>query len=209
MAVLRSYDARLPRAWVLAALVARRLCAVTAAPIHREDPMHVALFLVRSDSGRRGDRMGGGLDVDVLDPVEGRMNEFAASAGLSLQDLKWCLMQIAGTEPIRAASVTAYDPAADATGRATALSWVPFSPWWQQSHLLVPKRDAVRGLPKPNGEVCGDARRWSIPERTVSPTALIRGWTSETRATRVTLLPISAAESEQSNLRKPVNAWRL
>jgi len=58
------------------------------------------------------------LDLDVLDPVEGRMNEFAAPDGLSLDDLKWCLAQVAISQPIRAASVTAFDPASDVTGRA-------------------------------------------------------------------------------------------
>jgi arginase family enzyme len=46
------------------------------------------------------------------------MNEFAAPDGLSVDELKWCLAQIAGSQSIRAASVTAYDPAADAAGRA-------------------------------------------------------------------------------------------
>ena len=58
------------------------------------------------------------LDLDVLDPVEGRMNEFAAPDGLSLDDLKWCLAQVASRLPIRAASVTAFDPTSDPTGRA-------------------------------------------------------------------------------------------
>ena len=58
------------------------------------------------------------LDLDVLDPVEGRMNEFAAPDGLSLDDLKRCLAQVASRQQIRAASVTAFDPASDVTGRA-------------------------------------------------------------------------------------------
>jgi arginase len=62
------------------------------------------------------------LDLDVLDPVEGRMNEFAAPDGLSLDDLKWCLAQIASSQPIRAASVTAFDPASDTTGRAAMVA---------------------------------------------------------------------------------------
>jgi hypothetical protein len=57
-------------------------------------------------------------DLDVLDPVEGRMNEFAAPDGLSLEDLQWCLAQVARGQPIRAASVTSFDPASDVTGRA-------------------------------------------------------------------------------------------
>jgi Arginase family len=62
------------------------------------------------------------LDLDVLDPVEGRMNEFAAPDGLSPDDLKRCLAQIASSQPIRAASVTAFDPASDTTGRAAMVA---------------------------------------------------------------------------------------
>jgi len=58
------------------------------------------------------------LDLDVLDPVEGRMNEFAAPDGLRLEDRQWCLAQVARHQPIRAASVTSFDPASDVTGRA-------------------------------------------------------------------------------------------
>ena len=60
------------------------------------------------------------LDLDALDPIEGRMNEFAAPDGLTLDELKWCLAQIARSHPVRAASVTAYDPTIDVSGRAAA-----------------------------------------------------------------------------------------
>ena len=46
------------------------------------------------------------------------MNDFAAPDGLSMDDLTWCLAGIAHRHCIHAASVTAYDPAADTTGRA-------------------------------------------------------------------------------------------
>jgi arginase len=58
------------------------------------------------------------LDLDVLDPEEGRMNEFAAPDGLRLDELKWCLAQVANSDSIQAASVTALDPATDVTGQA-------------------------------------------------------------------------------------------
>jgi arginase family enzyme len=58
------------------------------------------------------------VDLDVLDPAEGRMNEFAAGGGLSAQDLHWCLELIFSCRFIRAASLTAYDPAADVSGDA-------------------------------------------------------------------------------------------
>jgi arginase len=58
------------------------------------------------------------LDLDVLDPVEGRMNHSAAPDGLSVDDLNWSLARVADSHCILAASVTAYDPAADTTGQA-------------------------------------------------------------------------------------------
>jgi hypothetical protein len=70
------------------------------------------------------------------------MNEFAAPDGLSVDELKWCLAQIAGSQSIRAASVTAYDPAADAAGRAAGSATGSSSHWSPRSlHLHVHQRD--------------------------------------------------------------------
>ncbi len=58
------------------------------------------------------------VDLDVLDPVEARANEFAAPDGLSLRDLE-CAIQVVGeTVDVKAAALTAYDPACDEEGRA-------------------------------------------------------------------------------------------
>jgi arginase len=57
------------------------------------------------------------LDLDVLDPSEGRANEYAAPGGLSARDVESIIDAIARRFSIRAASVTAYDPAADAEAR--------------------------------------------------------------------------------------------
>jgi arginase len=56
------------------------------------------------------------LDLDVLDPSEGRANEYAAADGLTATEVQAAIEAAAGAVPIRAASVTAYDPALDPAG---------------------------------------------------------------------------------------------
>jgi arginase len=95
--------------------------ALRASDVRRVDVHSLRTDLPKTLSNRGRDADSSAyvhLDLDVLDPIEGPMNEFAAQGGLSVDDLKWCLAQIAGSQAVRAASVTAYDPAADATGRA-------------------------------------------------------------------------------------------
>jgi arginase len=57
------------------------------------------------------------VDLDVLDPSEGRANEYAAPGGLSLEDLEAAIALIRRRLDVRAASITAYDPASDPDGR--------------------------------------------------------------------------------------------
>ena len=77
------------------------------------------------------------------------MNEFAAPDGLSLDELKRCLAQIANNESIRAASFTAYDPATDVTGRQQGqqlvLSW-PSSQRLLNRHALKRQRASRSAL---------------------------------------------------------------
>jgi arginase len=58
------------------------------------------------------------LDLDVLDPAEGRMNDYAASDGLSREDLAWAIQEISQSFFVFGASLTAFDPACDPSGRA-------------------------------------------------------------------------------------------
>ncbi len=58
------------------------------------------------------------LDLDVLDPSEGRVNPYAAPDGLRRADLEWAIATIGRTVPVRAASLTALDPGSDTDGRA-------------------------------------------------------------------------------------------
>lgn len=56
------------------------------------------------------------LDLDVLDPGEGRANALAPPDGLSLEELRAALERIRVEFRIRAVAVTAYDPSFDPDG---------------------------------------------------------------------------------------------
>jgi arginase len=60
------------------------------------------------------------LDLDVLDPTEGRVNCYASPGGVSVADLDWAIARITAAARLGAASLTAYDPESDADGRAGA-----------------------------------------------------------------------------------------
>ena len=67
------------------------------------------------------------VDLDVLDPSEGRANGWAVDDGLSAKELGDALEKIASRFEIAAAAFTAYDPAEDPEGRIPkiAASLVP------------------------------------------------------------------------------------
>jgi arginase len=58
------------------------------------------------------------IDLDVLDPTEGKANNFAVSNGLSVAELQKIIQSIAGIFRVRAVALTAYDPAHDENRRA-------------------------------------------------------------------------------------------
>lgn len=60
------------------------------------------------------------IDLDVLDPSEGRANAFAADGGLRVRDVLHVIRTIRGKLPIAAAALTAYDPSCDVDGRIAA-----------------------------------------------------------------------------------------
>ncbi len=57
------------------------------------------------------------LDLDVLDPIEGRANLYAAPGGLTVAQLESALAVIMKTSPVQAIGFTAFDPSADPAGR--------------------------------------------------------------------------------------------
>jgi arginase len=57
------------------------------------------------------------VDLDVLDPAEGRANRFAADGGLTVAELARAVELVFERFHVTAAAVTAYDPALDTDGR--------------------------------------------------------------------------------------------
>jgi arginase len=57
------------------------------------------------------------VDLDVLDPSEGRANRFAADGGLTVPELELAIELAFDRLPVCAAAITAYDPSLDAGGR--------------------------------------------------------------------------------------------
>ena len=62
------------------------------------------------------------IDLDVLDPSEGRANSFAAPGGLLLSQVLELIDTIRGRFQIGAVALTAYDPTCDPEGRIAAAS---------------------------------------------------------------------------------------
>ena len=60
------------------------------------------------------------LDMDALDPSEGRANGYAARGGFSSQSLQTLLSAIAGSLPVQALTIASYDPAYDTDGTVCA-----------------------------------------------------------------------------------------
>jgi len=57
------------------------------------------------------------VDLDVHDPSEGAANAFAAPGGLTAEEVRDVIGEVAARIPIAAAAITAYDPEHDADGR--------------------------------------------------------------------------------------------
>jgi arginase len=57
------------------------------------------------------------VDLDVLDPSEGRANGYAAPDGLSVSSLRDAVRCIQQRLPLGAAALTAYDPGIDSSDR--------------------------------------------------------------------------------------------
>jgi arginase len=62
------------------------------------------------------------LDLDALDPSEGRANGYAARNGFSNEKLQELLTAIASHLPIEALTIASYDPAYDTEGRVCAIA---------------------------------------------------------------------------------------
>jgi len=63
------------------------------------------------------------LDLDVLDPSEGRVNPYQAPDGLTVADTRSAIRALAEAVPIRAVAITAYEPSVDTDGRAACAAF--------------------------------------------------------------------------------------
>lgn len=86
------------------------------------------------------------LDLDALDPIEGRANSYSARGGFSSASLQTLLSTIAGDLPIKALTIAGFDPSFDKDGAVcrTALQATA-------TILAAIERSALRSRPaKPN-----------------------------------------------------------
>lgn len=58
------------------------------------------------------------LDLDVIDPSEGRVNQFAADGGVSVANLAEFVATLSASARLGAVTISAYDPSVDQDGRA-------------------------------------------------------------------------------------------
>jgi arginase len=95
--------------------VVLRASAIRQVPVAT---MRQELATALTESGIARDTAYIHVDLDVLDPSEGCMNQFSARAGLGLVELEWALAMISAATIVRVGSLTAFDPASDPTGKA-------------------------------------------------------------------------------------------
>jgi arginase len=90
----------------------RRLEAARIALVPPGKSLRPALDALR----RRVEEVHLHLDLDVLDPSEGRANEYAADGGLTRADVETAIEAVRDRFRIRSAAMTAYDPELDPEG---------------------------------------------------------------------------------------------
>ena len=74
------------------------------------------------DLGPQGARIYLHVDLDVLDPSEGRANRYAAAGGLSPDQLEGVIETVFDRHRVAAAAITAYDPGLDDDGRVARVA---------------------------------------------------------------------------------------
>jgi arginase len=110
---------------------ARDLDPAESDSLQRSGIRHVPVSSIRKSGSSRAlapvlDRLRGEtrrlylhVDLDVLDPSEGRVNEFAAPAGLTADEVCEAIAAAGRQLTIAGAAITAYDPAFDLDGGAS------------------------------------------------------------------------------------------
>ena len=108
------------RVWLLGArdLDALEADALDRSRVHRLPAAAGAIDTLRAAADAlRGGPLYLHLDLDVLDPADGRANGYAAPGGITARDLEALCAALHAHAPPAAVTVSAYDPAVDADGR--------------------------------------------------------------------------------------------
>ncbi|HEX8271731.1 MAG TPA: arginase family protein [Longimicrobiaceae bacterium] len=101
-------------------ILARSGIAGVDVPRLREEGVEAAFAPALAALAERVDRLYLHVDLDVLDPAEVRANGFAARGGLTLDEVE-AAVRLAGSRlEIAGATLSAYDPDADAEGKVPA-----------------------------------------------------------------------------------------
>jgi len=73
------------------------------------------------------------LDLDVLDPSEGEVNEYACEGGVSAANLRSAMGALGSLDTVAALTLSAYDPSYDIDGRVRAAAFAVLESFFGQS----------------------------------------------------------------------------
>jgi arginase len=104
------------------ALLARSGIATVDVPQARDAGVEAALAPVLDALAERVGRVYLHLDLDVVDPAEARANGFAAPGGFTVDEVEEVVRSVGARLEIVGATLSAYDPDADAEDRVPAVA---------------------------------------------------------------------------------------
>lgn len=98
--------------------VEKRLLSASGVTTVSAGEMRAALPAALEGLTKTVDRVHVHIDLDVLDASVARANTYAVGGGLTVEDLEFAVSSIGRPLPIAGVTLSAYDPAGDAGGRA-------------------------------------------------------------------------------------------
>lgn len=96
----------------------KRLLSASGVATVKAAEIRTALLAALEGLSKNVDRVHVHIDLDVLDASAARANTYAVAGGLTVEDLEFALSSIGQALPIAGITLSAYDPAGDADGRA-------------------------------------------------------------------------------------------
>jgi arginase len=96
----------------------KRLLSASGVTTVRAGEIRSALPAAMEGLGKGVDRVHVHIDLDVLDVAVASANTYAVGGGLTVEDLEFAVSAIGRAHSIAGITLSAYDPAADADGRA-------------------------------------------------------------------------------------------